>query len=132
MKHVLMFAASEGDGGGGSGGDDFDAAVRLRGKALRLGKILIWHVEHSSLAVWIAAAKLCDLEWPFNVLHALHKYRPKRQATSVESAEIARRYKARTRGEPHPNIFRLLANDPDWHLFELSLDAQPPKPYGEI
>ena len=135
MKHILFFAANDGDSGGSGGGsrgddDDFEEASQLRAKAARLGRILTWHAENSPISTW-AAAKYSNLPWPGNLLHALHKHRPKRPATAAETAEIARLYKIRTRGAVPPDLFRLLASDPDWHMFELRLD-DPPMPKGEI
>lgn len=135
MKHVLMFAADDGGSGGSGGGsggndDDFENAAELRDKAARLGRILTWHAENSPLSTW-AAAIYSDLPWPGNLLHALHEHRPKRPATAAETAELARLYKIRTRNVAPPDLFRMLASDPDWHMFELRLD-DPPMPEGEI
>lgn len=100
-------------------------AVKLRAQAARLAEVLAWHVKNTPLSAWQAATDDSDLAYPAGLLHALYRHRPKRQATPAETAEIARLLKA-MHGYTPSDLLRQLANDPDWHLFEL------PKPPNDV
>ena len=123
MKHVLMFAANDGNGGdgggGGSGGDDFEDAARLRDWALRLGNILVWHARHTPLSTWKHGSKP-DLSWPSKLLHTLYNNRPKRPATAKEMVKLAELMRRMCGHDPTPERLADFCDDPDWHIFELA------------
>ena len=134
MKHILLFAANDGDSGGGSsggGGDSFEDAAELRDRAKKMAAKLAWHVENTPLATWRKAIPANNLRGHCALLHALHDNRPKRPASPAETAEIARLLVKMMREAP-ADLLQLLATDPDWHIFQLRLDFDPPTPDGEI
>ncbi|MCC7311321.1 MAG: hypothetical protein IT510_08790 [Sulfuritalea sp.] len=122
MKHVLMFAANDGNGnggGGGSGDDDFENPAELRDCALRLGNILVWHAKNTPLSVWKKGSK-ADLSWPSKLLHTLYNNRPKRPATAQDMVKLARLLRRMRGYDPAPELLAEFCDDPDWHIFELA------------
>ncbi len=136
MKHVLMFAADDGGSGGSGGGgsDDFENAAELRDKVRRLAAMLSWHVENTPLATWrktLSVTNSYNLEGHSALLHTLYNNRPKRQATLADISELASLL-VKQRREAPTEMLQMLATDPDWHIFQLRLDVDPPMTEGEI
>lgn len=134
MKHILLFAANDGDSGGGGPGGDGDAfggAADLRDRASKMAAMLAWHVENTPLETWRKAIPANNLNCNCALLHVLHDNRPKRPASPAETAEIARLLKKMMR-VAHPDTLAWLSTDPDWHIFQLRLNFDPPMPEGEI
>lgn len=99
-------------------------AERMRDRAAQVGRMLIWHAEHSPLSAWAAAIPANNLDGNCALLHALHNSRPKRQATAEEVREI-KRLLCKRQGEAPRALVDMLADDPDWHLFALALAIEP-------